>query len=280
MAELKKKWQIPLPHGGELVLGGRTLIMGILNVTPDSFSDGGKYTDFEKAVAQAKAMLAAGADIIDVGGESTRPGASYVEANEEIARVVPVIKALAGLAPISIDTYKPEVALAALEAGADIINDIWGLQAPCDNGEMASLAAKYNAPVVAMHNQNGTEYANIIEDMLEFFKNSLSIGLANGMTEEQFIFDIGFGFGKNAEQNLYVLRKLKEFWVLGRPLFVGTSRKSTIGKILNKEVDERIFGTAATVAIAVAGGADIVRVHDVAEMADVVKVSDSIMGRQ
>ena len=234
-------------------------------------------------------MAAEGADIIDIGGESTRPNYIPVTVEEEIQRVVPVIQAVkeAVNLPVSIDTYKPQVAAAALAAGADILNDIWGLQF---DPRMAEIAAEYQAPVVAMHNQEDRGYGkaakyppelkiqgDMLGDMLAFFRKSLAIGQAAGMQENQFIFDIGFGFGKNHQQNLAALRALASLKVLGRPLFIGTSKKSTIGEVLQKEVTDRAWGTAATVAFGIQAGAQMVRVHDVKETVDVAKVTDAIL---
>ncbi len=282
------QWQIPYGVGKQLELGKKTLIMGILNLTPDSFSDGGSYRSLEEAVERAKEMATQGADIIDIGGESTRPNYQPVTVDEEISRIVPVIQRVKQAldVPVSIDTYKPAVAAAAIAAGADMINDIWGLQY---DPEMAKIAAQYKTPVIAMHNQKDRIYGNkggyaedlgirgdLLGDVLAFFRHSVELGLAAGMEENQFIFDIGFGFGKDQEQNLEVLQALSGFKVLGRPLFIGTSRKSTIGGVLQKDVDDRVWGTAATVAYGVFAGAQIVRVHDIAEMADVVRMSDAI----
>ena len=287
----KSHWRIPYgkEQKKELILGEKTLVMGILNLTPDSFSDGGSYPDLAAAVARAKEMAAEGADIIDIGGESTRPNYIPVTVEEEIQRVVPVIQAVkeAVNLPVSIDTYKPQVAAAALAAGADILNDIWGLQF---DPRMAEIAAEYQAPVVAMHNQEERGYGkaakyppelkiqgDMLGDMLAFFRKSLAIGQAAGMQENQFIFDIGFGFGKNHQQNLAALRALASLKVLGRPLFIGTSKKSTIGEVLQKEVTDRAWGTAATVAFGIQAGAQMVRVHDVKETVDVAKVTDAIL---
>lgn len=274
----KKVWQIPCGKK-QLVLGKKTLIMGILNVTPDSFSDGGTHDCLPQAVAHARKMIAEGVDIIDVGGESTRPGYVQVSAQEEKARVLPVIQALRRETslPISIDTYKAEVADAALLAGADIMNDIWGLQ---KDPQMALVAARHHCPVIVMHNQEGTSYTDIMGDMLAFFRRSKEIALQAGMTEEQIIYDpgIGIGFGKNTEQNLQVLRRLNELAVLGRPVLVGTSRKRFIGDTTKQPVEEREWGTAASVVWSIAQGAQVIRVHSVQEMKQAVAVADAIRG--
>ncbi|NPV74197.1 MAG: dihydropteroate synthase [Pelotomaculum sp.] len=263
-------------RGKTLRLGERTLVMGILNVTPDSFSDGGRFCEPGQALERAWQMVSEGADIIDVGGESTRPGYIPVEAGEELARVVPVLKRLAAEIPVplSIDTTKASVARQAMEAGAHIINDQWALRA--DPG-LAAVAAEYGAPLVMMHNQNGTRYRDLTGDMVEYFQESIAAAEKAGVDRAKIIVDPGFGFGKTPEQNLEMLRRLKELRCLGRPILVGTSRKSTIGKVLDLPVDQRVEGTAATVAVAIVNGADIVRVHDVKEMARVVKMTDAII---
>jgi dihydropteroate synthase len=270
-------WQIPC-GSRVLTLGERTVVMGILNVTPDSFSDGGRYNDVDRAVAHALEMLEQGADIIDVGGESTRPGHTPVDAAEEIRRVEPVIRAIREAAPhaiLSIDTYKAEVAEVALKAGADIINDVWGLQR---DPEMARVAARYQAPVVVMHNQEGTEYRDLVEDVIHFLRRSIRIASEAGLPPELVIVDPGIGFGKTPEQNLDLLRDLARLRVLGRPILLGTSRKSTIGKVLGGlPPHERLEGTAATVAIGIANGAEIIRVHDVKEMKRVAVMTDAIV---
>jgi dihydropteroate synthase len=270
-------WQIPCGVR-RLVLGQRTQIMGILNVTPDSFSDGGRYTDLDRAVTHAGQMIADGADIIDVGGESTRPGHTPVAADEEMRRVLPAIRAVRTAFPevlISIDTYKAAVAEAALREGADILNDIWGLQR---DPEMARIAASHKAPVVVMHNQEGTAYGDIMADMLAFFQRSLVIAREAGLNEELVIIDPGIGFGKTPLQNLEVLQRLAELQQLGRPILLATSRKATIGKVLGGlPPEERVEGTGATVALGIAAGADIVRVHDVRPMKRTALMADAIV---
>ena len=265
-------------RGKIIKLGERTLVMGILNVTPDSFSDGGKYCDPGLALEKARMMVAEGADIIDLGGESTRPGYAPVSLEEELARVMPVMKRLAReiTVPVSIDTTKAEVARQALEEGAGIINDQWGLRS---DPAMAGIAAKYGAPLVLMHNQKFAFYRDLIGDIAESLRESIGIALSAGATREKVIVDPGLGFGKNAEQNLEVLRRLKELRCLRQPILIGPSQKSTIGKVLNLPVEERMEGTAASVAVGIVGGADIVRVHDVKEMARVARMTDAIMGR-
>lgn len=274
---VEKEWTIPY-RGGSLALGRRTLIMGILNVTPDSFSDGGLWLDPGRAVEHAWSMVEEGADIIDVGGESTRPGHAPVPADEELNRVLPVIRQLVAAnlpVPISVDTMKATVAEACLEAGAQILNDVWGLQR---DPEMARVAARYQAPVVAMHNQEGTRYQDLLADISAFFRRSLDLAAAAGLPPDRVILDPGIGFGKTATHNLDLLRDLRQLTALGRPLLVGTSRKSTIGKVLGGlPPTERLEGTAATVAIAIANGAEIVRVHDVRAMVRVARMTDAIV---
>ncbi len=281
-------WQMPLPGGETLFLGVDTAIMGILNVTPDSFSDGGSYADTAQAISHAGQMLADGALIIDVGGESTRPGHQQISEDEEITRIIPVIGQLRAEtdAIISVDTYKPRVARAALQAGAQILNDIWGLQYPGDpQHEMAQLAAEYNCPVIVMHNREmiadgerrlaaGDEScrSDILGDAAAFFRRSRAIAAAAGLPETQLIYDIGFGFGKTPEQNVELLAKLAGLSVLGQPLLSATSRKSTLGLLTGRDVNEREFATAATTAAAALSGAALVRVHDVAATRDVLAV--------
>lgn len=266
-------------RGRELVLGERTLVMGILNVTPDSFSDGGKFSDPDRAVERAHRMVEEGADIIDLGGESTRPGYTPVPLEEELRRVMPVLERLVQevSVPISVDTTKAEVARQALECGAHIINDQWALRA---DPEMAGVVARYGAPVVLMHNQRGTEYRDLMGDMVQFFQESIGLAGAAGIPREKIIIDPGIGFGKTVEQNLEVLARLEELSCLGLPVLLGTSRKSVIGKTLDLPVDQRLEGTAATVALGIAAGADIVRVHDVKEMVRVARMTDAIVRRK
>jgi dihydropteroate synthase len=263
----------------ELRLGSRTFIMGILNATPDSFSDGGEYIDVEKAIKHAKEMVMEGAHIIDIGGESTRPGSKEVDGEEELRRVLPIVKRLVKEVdvPISVDTYKAQVAEKALGAGAHIINDVWGLQRDPD---LASVVAKYNAVVVAMHNQNGTEYKNdIMEEICGFLKKSIDIALKAGVKRENIILDPGIGFGKTPEQNMVVMSRLGELNDLGYPTLLGTSRKSMIGKILDLPPKERVEGTLATTVMGIMQGVDIVRVHDIKENVRTAKVTDAIIRR-
>lgn len=257
-------------------LGERTYIMGILNVTPDSFSDGGDFIDIHNAVNHAKEMIELGVDIIDVGGESSRPGHKNITEEEELKRVIPVIKRLSAEtdAIISLDTIRSEVAEEAIKEGVHIINDIWGLQ---KDPNMAKVAAKYKIPVIIMHNQNGTDYNNIIEDIKEFFKRSVAIAKEAGISEDMIILDPGIGFGKTPEQNIMVMSKLDEIKSLGYPLLLGTSRKSMLGKILDLPPKERVEGTLATTILGIVQGVDIVRVHDVQENLRAAKVADAII---
>jgi len=255
---------------------GRTGIMGILNVTPDSFSDGGKYLDPERALIRAREMMAAGADILDLGGESTRPGSIPVSGEEELQRILPVIGNLRAEIdlPISIDTYKAEVAAAALKAGAAIVNDVSGLKA---DPEMAAVVADHDALVVIMHNRKQAVYRDLMAEISRDLGESLGIALRAGIPENRILIDPGIGFGKTAQHNLEVLRRLRELQSLGRPILVGTSRKSFIGRILDQPPEQRELGTAATVALAIAGGAEVVRVHDVEAMRQVARMADAIV---
>ena len=259
--------------------GKKTYIMGILNVTPDSFSDGGNFTNIQNAIEHAKKMIKEGADIIDLGGESTRPGHNKVEVDEELERVIPVVKSLKKEVDtfISIDTYKSEVANACLELGVEMINDIWGLQ---KDENMASVVAKYDAYICIMHNQDSTVYKkDIIDSIKEFLCDSIKIAKEAGIKENKIILDPGIGFGKTFEQNLEVMARLSELKELGYPILLGTSRKSMIGNILNVEPKDRVEGTIATTVLGIKDGVDIVRVHDVLENSRAAKVVDAIYRR-
>lgn len=260
----------------KLPIGEKTYIMGILNVTPDSFSDGGKYNNTESAVKRVKHMIENGADIIDIGGESTRPGHQPVDAIEEINRVVPVIEVLAKEfnVPISVDTSKAVVADRALKAGAHIVNDVWGLQ---KDPALAEVVARYGAGVVMMHNNDNSEYHDLMGDIIKFLRKSIELAEKTGIRRENMVVDPGIGFGKNLDHNLEVMRRLKELSTLNLPVLLGTSRKSLIGNILDLPVDERLEGTSATVTLGIANGADFVRVHDVREMARVVRMTDAMV---
>ncbi len=269
-------------NGYELDFGQRTYVMGVLNVTPDSFSDGGKYFQVDKAVERALQMVEEGADIIDIGGESTRPYSRRVSAEEELDRVLPVIKALAGevSVPISIDTYKAKVAEEALKFGASIINDISALRF---DPNMGPLAAEAQVPVILMHMkgrpedmQEDPKYQDLMGEIKEFLRNSVERAVSEGVREEMVVLDPGIGFGKTFDHNLQIIRGLRELTTLGRPILVGTSNKAFIGHILGRDVHERTSGTMATIAISVMNGANIVRVHNVREAADTVKMADAI----
>ena len=256
--------------------GEKTYIMGILNVTPDSFSDGGNYTDIEIAVKHAKEMIEDGADMIDIGGESTRPGHKFVSSEEEIKRIVPVIKVLKKEVnvPLSIDTYKADVAEEALKLGVDMVNDVWGLTY---DENMANVVAEYDASVCIMHNQEGTEYKkDIMESIKEFLQGSIDKALKAGVKKEKIVLDPGIGFGKTFEQNVEVLRRLKELEELGYPILLGTSRKSVLGNIVGGEPKERVEATVATTVLGIRDGVDIVRVHDVKENTQAAKVADKM----
>ena len=266
--------------------GQRTHVMGIINVTPDSFSGDGVLNAsleqsevLERVLAQARAFIAEGALLVDVGGESTRPGFAALSAEEEMRRVIPVIRHLAAHLPpeaiISIDTYKAEVARQALDAGACLVNDIWGLQR---DPEMAALVAERSVPVVLMANMRGSERREIVSDVVRFLARSIDQALAAGVAWERIIIDPGIGFRAVAEEDLILLRRLSELRTLGRPILLGTSRKRITGLVLGDlPPEERVEGTAATVALGIAQGADIVRVHDVHEITRIVKMSDAIV---
>ena len=269
-------------RGKSLTFGERTWIMGILNVTPDSFSDGGRYLDASRAIAYAHQMIEDGADIIDIGGESSRPGASPVSTDEELARVLPVIEALANgtEALLSIDTYKPAVARSALQAGANIVNDITAL----GNADMAGIVAAMDAGLILMHMkgvprtmQRSPVYRDLIPEILTFLRQRIDKAQTEGVCPDRIMIDPGIGFGKTGEHNLEILRCLDRFRSLEKPILIGTSRKAFIGKILNlPNPDDRLEGTAATVAWAIAHGADVVRVHDVKPICQVTQMTDAI----
>ncbi|MEG4404367.1 dihydropteroate synthase [Microcoleus sp. MON2_D5] len=271
--------------------GKRTYLMGVLNVTPDSFSDGGDFNTLESALAQAENMVKSGVDIIDIGGQSTRPGAVEISSSEEIDRVIPLLQILRqkaeifGSVPISVDTTRAQVAKAAVEAGADIINDISG--ATFDS-EMLSTVAKLKVPIILMHirgtpqtMQKLTDYRDLIGEIGEFLESRIAAAVAAGIDKSQIILDPGIGFAKTYSQNLEILRYLRKFRVLNCPILVGVSRKSFIGHILNQpEAKQRMWGTAAACTGAIANSADILRVHDVREMRDVSQVADAIFRYQ
>jgi dihydropteroate synthase len=270
-------------NGRRIDLSRRPCIMGILNVTPDSFSDGNRYCTVERALERAFLMEEEGADIIDIGGESTRPFASQVDTDEELRRVMPVVEGLAGRLkiPVSIDTFKSAVAIEALAAGAEIVNDISALTFDDRMGEVVAAAG---AGLVLMHTrgrpadmQKDTVYFSIMSEIADYLKKSLLLAEQAGIEAERIVIDPGIGFGKNAEGNCEIIGKLAELSTLGRPIMVGTSRKSFIGAVLGRSVGERVFGTAATVAVALANGASIFRVHDVSEMRDAADMAMALI---
>lgn len=276
----KSCWQI---RDARFEWGRRTYVMGILNVTPDSFSDGGEFNTLATAIAQAETMIAAGADMLDIGGQSTRPGAATISLAEELDRTIPVITALRERfsIPISIDTTRSEVAEAAIQAGADIINDISG---GTFDPHILAIAAQTQMPIILMHMrgtpqtmQQLTEYQDLISDIQTVFQQQIAQAISQGVQRDQIMLDPGIGFAKTATQNLTLLRELSRFQSLGLPLLVGASRKSFIGHILDQpDPKQRVWGTGAACAAAIAGGADVVRVHDVAEMVQVCRVADAI----
>ena len=268
--------QLKVSGGEPLVWGRRTYVMGVINVTPDSFSGDGLGSDIPAIVDQALRFRDEGADILDIGAESTRPGHRPVSPDEELRRLIPALEAVAANVdlPISVDTYKAAVARRALAAGAVIVNDVWGLKA---DPEIAAVAAEAGAGLVLMHNQTTRVYDDFIPDLIDSLRQSGELARQRGVGPGSIILDPGFGFGKTPDHNLEALRRLKELRFLGFPLLVGTSRKSTIGMVLDLPVEERLEGAAATIAIAIAGGADIVRVHDVREMVRVCRMTDAIV---
>lgn len=275
-------------HAGSycLDLGRQTKIMGIINMTPDSFSRDGHLTKghtLEQTVRTVKELISQGADIIDIGGESTRPGAHRISAQEETERVIPIIQSLTKTinVPISVDTYKSSVAKQALDAGATMINNIMGIK---PDPTLLKMVRNYNAGIILMHiqgtprtMQRNVHYQNLIEEITESLKNSIENCLEIGIKSDKIIIDPGIGFGKDLDHNLEILNRLSEFAVLNKPLLIGTSRKSFIGKVLNKEVQDRLMGTAATVCASTLNGAHIIRAHDVAAMKDIVMMTDAII---
>ena len=267
---------LKLAGGESLVWGRRTYVMGIINLSPDSFAGDGLGSDLPAAVAQALRFQAEGADLLDIGAQSTRPGHTPISVEEELARLLPALEAIAPevALPISVDTYRAPVASRALEAGASLINDIWGLKA---DPKIAQVAARHGVPLILMHNQDGTDYQDLLPDIFAGLRQSILVANGAGVEARNIFLDPGIGFGKTPDHNLEVLRRLGEFRALGHPLLLGTSRKSTIGRVLDLPVDQRVEGTAATVALSIAGGADIVRVHDVKEMVRVCRMTDAIV---
>ncbi|ALC87077.1 dihydropteroate synthase [Bacillus sp. FJAT-22090] len=269
----------PFEAGGvKLDFRKESIVMGILNVTPDSFSDGGKFNNVEAAVARAKQMVADGAKIIDIGGESTRPGYTIISDEEEIARVVPVIKAITAEvdAVISIDTYKSEVARAAILAGAHVINDIWGAKR---DSKVAKVAAELGVPIILMHNRDNEEYTDFWPEAKRDLEECIQIAKAAGVTDENIWLDPGIGFGKTTTQNVWMMQHLDELVDMGYPVLLATSRKRLIGNVLNLPVNERMEGTGATVCYGVQLGCHMVRVHDVKEIARMTKMMDVLTGK-
>lgn len=262
--------------GKEFAANGHTYIMGILNITPDSFSDGGKWNDRDRALKHTEEMLEQGADIIDIGGESTRPGYTPLSDEEEIARVVPVIEAVKARfdVPVSLDTYKAEVAQAGIRAGADLINDIWGLG--YDN-KIAGVIAENGVPCCLMHNRKQADYSDLIQDMKADLRKTLELAEQAGIPRDRIILDPGLGFAKTPEQNLEVVRRLEELKSLGCPLLLGASRKSFIGLALNLPPEDRVEGTLVTTVFAVMQGCMFVRVHDVRENLRAVRMAEAIL---
>jgi dihydropteroate synthase len=265
--------------GLKLELGRRTLIMGILNATPDSFSDGGRFDEVEAAVERAKQMAAEGADIIDIGGESTRPGHDPVPLEEELRRILPIIRAVREHVklPISVDTYKAEAARQALEAGAHIVNDVWGFKRDPD---LAAVAAKYGCPVILTHNRLTRDYSDFIPNVLSDLMESVQLAKAASIAEDLIWLDPGIGFAKDYDENLEMMGRLSDVAGLGFPVLLGTSRKTFIRRTLDVSADETVEGTGATVALGIAQGCQIVRVHDVLQMKLVSAMTDAITYRQ
>ena len=270
--------------GKELAIGGRTLVMGILNVTPDSCSDGGRWNTRDEALRHMEEMVQDGADIIEVGAESSRPGFVPMGAAEETERLLPLLEAVLQECPVpvSVDTFKAETARAALAAGADMLNDIWGLQYAEEPGEMVRVAAEADAPVVVMHNQNGTAYdGDIVGEMRAFFERSFALAAAAGLARDKIILDPGIGFGKTAEQNMHVMHRMDElisYDGTDYPVLLGASRKSFIGAALGLPVEERMEATGAACVLGIVRGASIVRVHDVKPIARMCRMTDAILG--
>ena len=268
--------QLNVADNQPLVWGLRTYVMGIINVSPDSFSGDGFDSDIQGVIDQGLRFQTEGADILDLGAQSTRPGYQEITDDEELRRLMPALEGLIDTVdiPISVDTHKPVIAKAAIETGASIINDIWGLKY---NPDIALISAEYGTPIVMMHNQSTTDYSDLIPNMLESLNNSINLALQSGVAKRNIIIDPGIGFGKTPDQNLEIIKRLKEFLTLGYPILIGTSRKSTIGYILDAPPDQRIEGTASTIALSIAEGVDIIRVHDVKEMVKVSRMTDAIV---
>lgn len=280
---MRKRFTLNLPESNTLELGERTIVVGVLNVTPDSFSDGGQHYDLSAAIHRALQMEDEGADVVEIGGESTRPGAQKLPADEEIGRIIPVLRGLAGRlrVPIAIDTYKSEVAAIAISEGAAIINDVSALR--FDPG-VADVAARRGAALVLMHMRGEPSNMQKIKPSEDIFSEietdlakAIRLAESRGVTRRQIVVDPGIGFGKTVEQNLAIINRLDRFEALGLPLMIGTSRKSFIGKLTGRAESDRIYGTAASVVAAIIRGAHLVRVHDVSQIVEVVRVTDAIL---
>ena len=276
MPQLTSMSSLIVANGEPLVWGRRTYVMGIINVTHDSFSGDGLGSDLQAVAELAARYQEEGADILDIGAESTRPGATPITVQEELDRLLPALETILSQVslPVSVDTYKSQVARHAIQAGAVLVNDVWGLKKDPD---IAMVAAECGAGLIIMHNQATTRYRDLVPDVLASLSQSLELARAAGVPRDGIILDPGIGFGKTADHNLEILKRLGEFQTLGCPLLVGTSRKSTIGRVLDLPPDQRLEGTSATVALSIAAGADIVRVHDVRHMARVCRMTDAVV---
>ena len=267
---------LTVANGEPLVWGRRTYVIGIINVTTDSFSGDGLGSDLQAVADLADRYQEEGADFLDVGAESTHPGSTPITVQEELARLLPALETVLSRVslPVSVDTYKSQVAHQAIQAGAVIVNDVWGLK---EDPEIATVVSESGAGLIIMHNQGTRRYRDLVPDVLASLSQSVELARAAGVPEDSIILDPGIGFGKTADHNLEILSRLDEFKTLGCPLLVGTSRKSTIGRVLDLPSDQRLEGTAATVALSIAGGADMVRVHDVRQMARVCRMTDAVV---
>ena len=276
MPQLTSLSSLTVANGEPLAWGRRTYVMGVINVTPDSFSGDGLGSDLQAMAGLAVRYQDEGADFLDVGAESTRPGSTPITVQEELARLLPALETVLSRVslPVSVDTYKSQVARQAIQAGAVIINDVWGLK---KDPEIATVVSESGAGLIIMHNQGTTGYRDLVPDVLASLSQSVELARAAGVYQDSIILDPGIGFGKTADHNLEILNRLSEFKTLGYPLLVGTSRKSTIGRVLDLPPDQRLEGTAATVALSIAAGADIVRVHDVRQMARVCRMTDAVV---
>ncbi len=272
----RKAPNLSVAGGDPLVWGQRTYVMGVINLAPDSFSGDGLAGDVSAAVEQARRMEADGADMLDVGAESTRPGSTPISASAEAERLLPALEAIcrAVQVPVSVDTYKSAVARRAIAAGASLVNDVWGLLA---DGNMARVIADAGVPAILMHNRREAQYDDLVPDVIAGLRRIAGIAAAAGIADRNVILDPGIGFGKTADHNLELLRRLPELREIGYPLLLGVSRKSTIGRVLGLPADDRVEGTAAAVVMSIAGGADIVRVHDVKQMVRVARMTDAIV---